>query len=178
MNDEIFVDGYLNNCVTRSHWTEIFPSFLSLERRTTISKTMAVVLSELPVEVLHQIISHLPPSTVPTLQIVSRKFNTLPQPLLWRHHCLSHFKHWNAEQDVESRLSKGVLDTDWKKMFADRYTIDRSIARDVGGILASQRNRIEKAERIMGHGYDAKDMLLRNLNVDDEAEDVLARRSC
>lgn len=139
---------------------------------------MAVVLSELPVEVLHQIISYLPPFTVPTLQTVSHKFNNLPQPLLWRDHCLSQFKHWNAEQDVESKLSKGVVDTDWKKIFADRYSIDRSIARDVDGILASQRNRIEKAERIMGHGYDSKDMLLRNLNVGDEAEDVLARRFC
>ena len=28
----------------------------------------------------------------------------------------------------------------------------------------------------MGHGYDAKDALLRHLNVGDDAEDVLARR--
>ena len=159
-------------------WTKTLSSFFNLERRTAISSTMAVVLSELPVEVLNQIISYLPPSTVPTLQIVSRRFYNLPQPLLWRDHCLSQFKHWNAEKDLEFKLSKGVVVTDWKKIFADRYTVDRSIARDVGGILASQRNRIEKAERIMGHGYDAKDMLLRSLNVGDEAEDVLARRSC
>ena len=175
MNDELCSMDTGNNCIIRIQWTK---TLLNLERRQTINKTMAVVLGDLPVEVLHQIIAHLPPSTVPTLQTVSRKFNSLPQPLLWRDHCLSQFKHWNPEQDVESKLSKGVIDIDWKKMFADRYSIDRSIARDVDGILASQRNRIEKAERIMGHGYDAKDMLLRNLNVGDEAEDVLARRFC
>ena len=67
-------------------------------------------------------------------------------------------------------------ETDWKKLFTSHYSIDRSITCDINGILASQCNRIEKAERIMGHGYDAKDTLLRHLNVTDEVEDVLARR--
>ncbi|KAF6219304.1 hypothetical protein HO133_005129 [Letharia lupina] len=137
---------------------------------------MAFTLSELPTEVLHQIISYLPPSSVPTLQTVSRKFNDFPQPLLWRDHCRTHFKYWSPEHSFQQKLSGAVVETDWKKLFSDRYSVDRSITRDVDGILASQRNRIEKAERIMGHGYDAKDALLRHLNVGDHAEDVLARR--
>lgn len=139
---------------------------------------MAITLNELPIEVLHHIISYVPPSSVPTVQKVSRKFNNLPQPFLWRDHCRIQFKYWSPEHDLQQKLSESVVETDWKLLFSDRYNIDRSIACDVDGILASQRNRIEKAERIMGHGYDAKDALLQHLNVGDEAEDVLARRYC
>ncbi len=141
-------------------------------------KIMAITLSELPTEVLHQIISYIPPSSLPTLQTVSRKFNNLPQPLLWRDHCCTHFRYWSPDHDLQQKLSRPVVETDWKKLLFDRYSIDRSTTRDVDGILASQRNRIEKAERIMGHGYDAKDALVRYLSVGNDAEDVLARRYC
>lgn len=139
---------------------------------------MAVTLTELPIEILHQIISYIPPSALPTVQTVSRKFNDLPQPLLWRDHCRTQFKYWSPEHDLQQKLSGTIVESDWKMLFSDRYSIDLAITRDIDGILASQRNRIEKAERIMGHGYDAKDALLRHLNVADDAEDVLARRYC
>ena len=137
---------------------------------------MAITLSELPVEILHQIISYIPPSSVPIVQTVSRKFNNLPQPLLWRGHCFTHFKYWSAEHDLQQKFAGAVDTTDWKSLFSDRYSIDRSTSRDIDAILATQRNRIEKAENIMAHGYDAKDTLLRHRNVGDYAEDVLARR--
>lgn len=150
-----------------------------LQEETPINREiMALTLNDLPIEVLHHIISHLSPSSLPTVQTVSRKFHDLPQPLLWRDHCRTHFKYWNSEHDLQQRLSRNIVESDWKKLFSDRYSIDRAITRDIDGILASQRNRIEKAERIMGHGYDAKDTLLRHLNVADDVEDVLARRYC
>lgn len=137
---------------------------------------MAITLSELPIEILHQIISYIPPLSVPTVQTVSRKFNGLPQPLLWRDHCCTQFKYWSPEHDLQQKLSGAVVESNWKKLFSDRYSIDRSITRDVNGILASQLKRIEKVERIVGYGYDAKDALLQHLNVVEDAEDVLARR--
>ena len=145
-------------------------------RRIQVTGTMRITLSELPVEVLHQILSYIPPSSLPTVQTVSRQFNNLPQPLLWREHCFTHFKYWSAEHDLQQKFAGDVDKTDWKSLFSDRYSIDRSISREVDGILATQRKRIEKAENIMAHGYDAKDTLLRHRNVSDDAEDVLARR--
>lgn len=65
---------------------------------------------------------------------------------------------------------------DWKKVFAERRQIDRSISREIDSILGSQVGRIEKTSRIVEHGYDAKDTLLRHLSVADDADDVLARR--
>ena len=139
---------------------------------------MAITLSELPTEVLHHIISYIPPSSVPTFQTVSRKFKDLPQPLLWRDHCCTHFKYWSSEHDIQQKLAGAFVGTDWKKLFSDRYSVNRAITRDVDRILATQRDRIEKAERIIGYGYDAKDTLLQHLNIGDDAEDVLARRWC
>lgn len=139
---------------------------------------MAITLSELPIEILHQIISYIPPLSVPTVQTVSRKFNDLPQPLLWRDHCRTHFKYWSPEHDLQQKLSGAAPESNWKKLFSDRYIIECSTTRDVNSILASQMKRIEKVERILGYGYDAKDALLQHLNVGDDAEDVLARRYC
>ena len=150
----------------------------ALDKKNVVLNSMAVTLSELPLEILHQIISYISPSSLPTVQAVSRKYNDLPRPILWRDHCRTHFKYWSPQHDSQQRLSAAVAETDWKELFSDRYSIDRSITRDVDGILGGQQDRIEKAERIMRHGYDAKDALLQHLNVGDDAEDVLARRYC
>ena len=77
---------------------------------------------------------------------------------------------------MQHKFSGAVSKVDWKKIFTQRHGIARSISRNIDSILSSQSGRIEKAEKIMGHGYDAKDTLLRHLNVGDDAEDVLARR--
>ena len=137
---------------------------------------MTATLNELPIEILHQIISYIDPLSVPALQRVSRKFNNLPQPLLWRDHCRTQFKYWSPEHDIGQKLSGAALETNWKELFSKRYSNDRSIKRDVDGVLGSQRNRIEKAERIMVHGYNAKDALFQQLHTSDDAEDILARR--
>ena len=65
---------------------------------------------------------------------------------------------------------------DWRKTFALRYGADFVTTHEIDSILATQPGRIEKTERIIAQGYDAKDALLRNLEVDDLANDVLARR--
>ena len=58
----------------------------------------------------------------------------------------------------------------------DRYMTDRKASACLDDIIESQSGRIEKAEKILAFGYDAKDTLLRHLHVSDDADDVLARR--
>ena len=57
-----------------------------------------------------------------------------------------------------------------------RHVVDRTTSHELDSILTSQVGRIEKSETIVGLGYDAKDALLRHLNVGKDAEDILARR--
>lgn len=54
--------------------------------------------------------------------------------------------------------------------------VDRITSQELDSILAGQCGRIKRSEIIVKMGYDAKDTLLRNLSVGDDAEDVLARR--
>lgn len=77
---------------------------------------------------------------------------------------------------MREKYNGPVAKVDWKKVFAERHGVDRTTNAEVDSILASQMSRIEKTERIISYGYDAKDALIRHLNVEDDAEDVLARR--
>ncbi|KAL8785936.1 MAG: hypothetical protein Q9213_003085 [Squamulea squamosa] len=137
---------------------------------------MPLLLSDLPPEVLFQILIIVPPATIPILQQVCRKFNSLSQPLLWRYHCQTQFTYWSPEHDINAKYAQSTAAVDWKQLFRTRHLADRAISHELEGILASQTGRIERAQRILTHGYDAKDTLLRHLSVGDDAEDVLARR--
>lgn len=77
---------------------------------------------------------------------------------------------------MTEKFNGPVAKVDWKTVFAERHGVDKTTSAEIDSILASQVSRIEKTERIIGHGYDAKDTLLRHLNVEDDAEDVLARQ--
>ena len=137
---------------------------------------MTITLDKLPNEIIFQILLYIPPSSVPALQQVSKQFNDLSQPLLWRYHCNTSFRYWSPEHAIDEKFNGPVAKVDWKKVFAERRQIDRSISREIDSILDSQVGRIEKTSRIVGFGYDAKDTLLRHLSVADDADDVLARR--
>ena len=133
-------------------------------------------LDDLPNEVIQHILLYVPPASVPALQRVSRRFNDLTQPLLWRYHCRTQFRYWDEKHGIQDKFSGNIAKVDWKKAFSERHNIDRSISQAIDSILSRQTGRIEKFEQIVGFGYDAKDALLRHLNVGDEADDVLARR--
>lgn len=138
---------------------------------------MAIKLNELPNEVIYQILLNLPPASAPKVQQVSRQFNDLAQPILWRSHCRTYFKYWSPEHEIQQKLSGIVAKVDWKKVFLERHIADRATTLHINSIISSQTNRISKSTKIVAYGYDAKDTLLRHLDVGDEAEDLLARRS-
>ncbi|KAL8673344.1 MAG: hypothetical protein Q9168_002223 [Polycauliona sp. 1 TL-2023] len=137
---------------------------------------MSMNLTDLPTEILYQVLLNIPPASIPTLQQVCRNFNDLAQPLLWRHHCLTQFRYWSPEHDIQTKYAQAPVKVDWKRLFQARHLADRAISQNLEDILSSQTGRIEKSEKILAHGYDAKDTLLRHLNVGNDADDVLARR--
>lgn len=138
---------------------------------------MTVRLNDLPTEVLFQILLWAPPASIPAFQQVCRKFNDLSQPLLWRHHCRTQFKYWTPKHDITGKLRQNVASVDWKRIFRERHVADIEIDHELEGILTSQTCRLDRSEKIVAYGYDAKDTLLRHLDVSEDAEDVLARRS-
>ena len=137
---------------------------------------MTVLLHQLPNEVIYQILLCIPPSSIPTLQTVSRQFNGLAQPILWRHHCQNLYRYWSAGHGIQEKFDGPVAKVDWKQTLAERHKIDRTVSEGIDSILTSQISRIEKTESIIRYGYDVKDTILRHLHVNDDAADVLARR--
>ncbi len=137
---------------------------------------MAIKLSELPNEIIYQILLYVPPTSVVKVQQVCRQFNDLLQPILWRHHCSTQFTFWNPDHEIREKLSGPVAKVDWKNMFSARHGVDHMTNQELESILKVQKGRVEKTERIVGHGYDVKDALLRHLNVGEDTNDVLARR--
>lgn len=137
---------------------------------------MAATLTNLPNEVIFQIFLCLGASSIPTLQLVCRDFNNISQQLLWRTFCRLHFKYWSSDHSIEDKYAGPIDDIDWKNIFTQRYTMDCSVSRKLDSILSSQSCRTRKAQMIVERGYDAKDTLLRHFRVEDDAEDVLARR--
>lgn len=137
---------------------------------------MSVTLADLPNEVIFQILLYVPLDSTPTLLRVSRRFNEAAQPLLWKFHCRTQFRYWSEEHDIKHKLSNNALQVDWKSLFAKRHSVDRETRRTLDSIIGSQLHRISKSESIVRFGYDAKDTLLRNIHVGEDAEDVLARQ--
>ena len=136
-----------------------------------------ISLQDLPNEILHQIFLQLPPTSIPIVQCVCRRFNDLSLALLWRHHCRTLYKYWAPSHRIQERLDANVNHTDWKCLFLERHATDRQAKEILNSILASQSGRLPKAERILQHNYDVKDKLLQTFTTAyDDAEDVLARR--
>ncbi|KAI9871733.1 MAG: hypothetical protein M1830_002521 [Pleopsidium flavum] len=134
-------------------------------------------ITGLPDEIIQQILYYVPPASIPSLQQASKRFSDLTdEPLLWRYYCSTRFKYWSPEHDIKQKFGGYVTDVDWKKLYEHRCAVDRTTRRIIDSILASQMGRIEKFERIAELGYDAKDTLIQQYRVGDDAEDALARR--
>ncbi|KAK0106484.1 hypothetical protein ONS96_004111 [Cadophora gregata f. sp. sojae] len=136
-----------------------------------------LILTSLPDEVLQHILYFCPPNDVLHVQSLSKRFNRLGnEPLLWRYHCRTGFKYWDAKHRIQKKFSQRVGDVDWKHLYIHRRKVDIATSGLLNNILERQTNRISKFIAISEFGYDAKDTLLRHCRTDDSAEDVLARR--
>lgn len=142
------------------------------------SKKVTVFLTDLPDEVLQQILSYCPPRDVlHNVQRLSKRFNELAsEPLLWKHHCRVDFAYWDAKHHIQPKFMGGIGDADWKRIYTNRIKVDVGTTAHLDSILESQTDRISRFKSIADYGYDAKDALLRHCHVSDGAEDVLARR--
>ncbi|KAI9738327.1 MAG: hypothetical protein M1834_008825 [Cirrosporium novae-zelandiae] len=126
-------------------------------------------LASLPDEIIQHILEYLPPLSVPSVQRASRRFKGVAnEPLLWRHFYRTHFVYRDRNCEVLTRA--------WKQKYVYRYQLEQEVEWLLDSIIASQLGRVEKFQRIVEFGIDAKDTLLRNINAGDDEEDVLARR--
>ncbi|ERT02645.1 hypothetical protein HMPREF1624_00946 [Sporothrix schenckii ATCC 58251] len=132
-----------------------------------------------PDELIVQIL-YLIPSTdlIASVQRLSRRFYHLCQePKLWLARCRSDFGHWAGPSRARLARAGRANRGPWKQMWLDRRRGDASTARHFEHVLASKVNRVRHLEAICRRGLNAKDFLLQQYHLaDDAADDVLARR--
>src|SRR5438045_5571223 len=115
-------------------------------------------LTKLPDEIIWQVLYYLPLKSLLACQSTSRRLNRLAnEPLIWRQHCLMRYKYWDPKHNIQRKFADRVNCVDWRHLLVQRELCDRRIKALIDGILANQVNRIEKFEKIVAEGYDAKD---------------------
>ena len=134
---------------------------------------MSLSILDLPNEVVQQILRRLAPIDVLFFQQVCRRFNELADSSVWRHLCRTHFLYWNPDRNP---LKQGVASLGWKQLCVERQRTEHKTTKLLNSVLASQAGRIEKFQRVVELGYDAKDCLLKHSAVELDAGDGLARR--
>lgn len=134
-------------------------------------------LSSLPDELLELILFDLPRESLYAVELASRRLReAVHNPRLWRRVCCTHWTRWHPRHDIHTKLRGPVNAVDWRKLALQRTDIDRKVNDLLKSLISSRQGRIPKAEAIIAEGNDAKDVILRNYNVPDDFEDVLAVR--
>ncbi|KAK7509008.1 Hemimethylated DNA-binding protein YccV like-domain-containing protein [Phyllosticta citriasiana] len=131
----------------------------------------------LPDEILTNILFYLDPDGLNAVQPTNRRLQSVAaQEILWRHNCRVHFHHWNPKHDYTALLQRPVAQVRWRQLFVQRKRIEVKARRLVDELVATHKQRGAHIEWLAAQGYDVKDELLRQKSVDEEQEDVLARR--
>ncbi|KAK7529951.1 Hemimethylated DNA-binding protein YccV like-domain-containing protein [Phyllosticta citribraziliensis] len=134
-------------------------------------------LQALPDEILTNILFYLDPDSLNAVQPASRRLQSVAgQEILWRHNCRIHFRHWNPKHNYTALLQRPVAQVPWRQLFVQRKRIEVKARRLVDELVATHKQRGAHIEWLAEQGYDVKDELLRQKSVDEEQEDVLARR--
>lgn len=150
----------------------------SLAPAAAHSCAMRSSIQDFPDEIVRHILLYLPPKdTLESFQLLCRRFRYLAnEPLLWRWHCRTSFRYWHPGHRFEEKLAALASSVDWRGLWITRKRNNNRVARLLDGVLSTRVGQVRRMREICELGYDAKDYLLEQCNVGDDAEDVLARR--
>lgn len=137
-----------------------------------------MLFHQLPDEVLRHLLFYLDPGdTLKSFQLLNRHAAQLAgEPLLWKYHCLNSFKIWDWSHGIEEMKRRPVNDFDWRGAYLKRARDNARVSELFEEILASKLNRWVKFEEICKMGYDIKEFLIDQCNVNESSESGLARR--
>ncbi|KAL9114155.1 MAG: hypothetical protein Q9227_001927 [Pyrenula ochraceoflavens] len=136
----------------------------------------SLALDALPSEVVQNVLRFALPEATISFAQTSRLFLAAAyEPQLWKFYCATQYKFWDDRHRWPARVS-GDESTDWRLLFGERRTADKSVCREFESILNSQAGRTRRFSNIGAHGYDAKETLLAHLYADKSFPDYLARR--
>lgn len=135
-------------------------------------------LEALPDEIIQNILyCSSPEDTLDSFQLISRRFKSLvDDPLLWKYHCIAVFTHWHPRHQLQAKLKLPASNVHWKDLFTLRRKQNFDISADFDAVIHTKVDRFKRYAQIGQYGYDAKDFLLRQCDVDGSVDDGLARK--
>lgn len=96
-------------------------------------------------------------------------------PLLWRHHCLTQYHYWRNPPQLNPDFGASAHKEDWKYILQTRKIADRHLFNTLNSALVDRLERTNLLDEIAIRRYDAKDMLLQQLDTAPDAPDYLSR---
>lgn len=134
-------------------------------------------LLALPDELINGVLVFLPWRELVACQLTCRSlWRISKESLIWRRHFINEYRFWQGEGYLQSLLQAPPASINWKQEFTRRKKQDHAIDQDLEKILDSQANRVSTIHDAVEFRYEAKDALLRHLDVADDAEDVMSRK--
>lgn len=131
-----------------------------------------LTLSSLPTEILQNIVCLVSPEDAIALAQASHRLLEITyEPLVWRHFCLSRYRFWDDKW--HSKL-KGK-EAEWRDVYCQKREIDQKVMSFFEQIITRQSGRIDLFQGISNFRYDAKDVLLEQTKVSQNAADYLSR---
>ena len=146
----------------------------------TIETTITMDVSpfrHLPDELLEAIAFYLPPAETLAFGTTCKRGNKIAyEHLIWRAHCITGWRYWAQEHELEDKLERPPAQTQWRKLYNERRKTDKKALEIFDELLKTQQHRVQRMEEVSAMGYDVKDLLLKLRDeTPEDAEDVLAR---
>jgi F-box protein 21 len=134
--------------------------------------------TDLPTEILEAIFLNLDPHSLISLSQTSKPIKglTADSSIIWRHLCQTQFKTWDSRHNIVAKFAGPLSDVDWRSLYMEKFRIEIRTRELLNRIVSTQHQRIRCINEIADFGYDAKEILLKEGECPDDAEDVLARR--
>lgn len=124
------------------------------------------MLSEIPLDILINILSFLPPSRsqkdssggtlAACLRVNSLFAEAARMPSLWKAHYEVRFEHCD-ETAESSRFSQSG--DDWKQLYIERRRIDRQVQQCLASLVVNSPGRLRLCKEVVTYGMDVWDVL-------------------
>lgn len=137
----------------------------------------ALTLTDLPDETIQTVFLHLSLQDLVACQSSCKSLALLSRNvLLWKQQCQTEYRFWHPRHNFGSLLRKPAVDVDWEQLLRTRKNSDLLVRKTLEGVLATSHRRLENIRTVVDLGDDAREALLKELTLAEDAEDVLARK--
>lgn len=133
-------------------------------------------LSSLPDELISAILQCLDARSVTRFAQTSKRFTDIAtEAVLWQKLCLQDWRFWDAQHDFHTKQRDRTY-PEWRALYTTHDEAHKRTIHELQSIIADPLGRLNRAQTILNHGYDAKDALVDLVHNAHRSESPLAQR--